>query len=169
MMKSPSESSSGDKSKQLDGHRRSFLGRLLAGGAAIAAVPVIAALARGGDEEAVTVVPVKGKGKGKGGKGKAAGGGKGGPVANAEALAARMIAEFDKDGDKALNQAELAAAIAAVHARGRTSQGQGTVGGESQRGVAGQGRGSGGGRRGGGTDGASAGGGGKGGGRGGRG
>lgn len=167
-MKSPSESSSGDKSKQLDGHRRSFLGRLLAGGAAIAAVPAIAALARG-EEDVVTVVPVKGKG----GKGKAAGGGMGGPVANAEALAARMIAEFDKDGDKALNQAELAAAIEAVHERGRTSQGQGTVGGKSQGGVAGQGRGTGagagGGRRGGGTGGASAGGRGKGGGRGGRG
>ncbi len=167
-MKSPSESSSGDKSKQLDGHRRSFLGRLLAGGAAIAAVPAIAALARG-EEDVVTVVPVKGKG----GKGRAAGGGMGGPVANAEALAARMIAEFDKDGDKALNQAELAAAIEAVHERGRTSQGQGTVGGKSQGGVAGQGRGTGagagGGRRGGGTGGASAGGRGKGGGRGGRG
>jgi hypothetical protein len=152
-MKSPSESSSGDKSKQLDGHRRSFLGRLLAGGAAIAAVPAIAALARG-EEDVVTVVPLKGKG----GKGKAAGGGMGGPVANAEALAKRMIAEFDKDGDKALNQAELAAAIQAM----RASQGQGTVGGKSQGGVAGQGRG-------GGTGGASAGGRGKGGGRGGRG
>ena len=167
-MKLPSESRSGDKSSQLEKHRRRFLGRLLAGGAAIVAVPAIAAIARG-EEDVVTVVPVKGRG----GKGKAAGGGMGGPVANAEALAVRMIAEFDKDGDKALNQAELAAAIKAVHERGRTSQGQGTAGGQSQGGVAGQGRGrgtrTGGGRRGGGTGGASAGGRGKGGGRGGRG
>lgn len=167
-MKSPSESSSGDKLKQLDGHRRSFLGRLLAGGAAIAAVPAIAAIARG-EEDVVKVVPVKGKG----GKGKAAGGGMGGPVANAEALAARMIKEFDKDDDKALDQAELAAAIKAVHERGRTSHGRGTAGGQSLEGVAGQRRGRGagarGGRRGGGTGGASAGGRGKGGGRGGRG
>ena len=167
-MKSPSESSSGDKLKQLDGHRRNFLGRLLAGGAAMAAVPAIAVVARG-EEDVVTVVPVKGKG----GKGRAAGGSTGGPVANAESLAARMIAEFDKDGDKALNQVELAAAIAAVHERGRTSQGQGTAGGQSQGGGAGQGRGrgtgTGGGRRGGGTGGASGGGRGKGGGRGGRG
>lgn len=163
-MKSRSES----KLKQLDGHRRSFLGKLLAGGVAIAAVPAIAAVARG-EEDVVTVVPVKGKG----GKGKAAAGGMGGPLANAEALAARMIAEFDKDGDKALSQAELAAAIKAVHERGRTSQGQGTAGRQSQGGVAGQGRGrgtgTGGGRRGGGTGGASAGGRGRGGGRGGRG
>ena len=164
-MKSPFESSSGEKLKQLDGHRRSFLGRLLAGGVAIAAVPAIAAIARG-EGDVVTVVPVKGKG----GKGKAAGDGMGGPVANAEALAARMIAEFDKDGDKALNQAELAAAMKAVHERGRTSHGQETAGGQSQGGVAGQGRGrgtgTGGGRRGGGAGGASAGGRGKGGGRG---
>ena len=167
-MKSPSESSSGDKLKQLGGHRRSFLGKLLAGGAAIAAVPAIAAVARG-EDDVVTVAPVKGKG----GKGKAAGGGMGGPVADVESLAERMIAEFDKDGDKALNQSELAAAIKAMHERGRTSQGQGTAGGQSQGGVAGQGRGrgtgTGGGRRGGGTGGASGGGRGKGGGRGGRG
>ena len=152
-MKSPSESSSGDKLSHVDGRRRSFLGKLLAGGAAIAAVPAIAALVRG-EEDVVRVVPVKGKG----GKGKAAGGGMGGPVVNAKALAKRMIAEFDKDGDKALNQEELAAAIQAM----RASQDQGTVGGKSQGGVAGQGRG-------GGTGGASAGGRGKGGGRGGRG
>ena len=62
----------GDKLNQLDGQRRSFLGRLLAGGVAIAAVPAIAVIARG-EEDVVTVVPVKGKG----GKGKAAGGGTG--------------------------------------------------------------------------------------------
>ena len=134
--------------------------RLLAGVATIAAVPAIVANA-GGEEDVVTVVPVKGKGD----KGKAAGGVKGGPVANAEALAAKMIAEFDKDDDKALNQTELAAAIKAVHERDRTSQGQGGVG------VQGRGRGAGarGGRRGGGAGGASASGRGKGGGRGGRG
>ena len=163
-MKSPSES----KLKQLDGHRRSFLGKLLAGGAAIAAVPVTAAVARG-EDDVVTVVPVKGKG----GKGKAAGGGISGPVASAESLAASIVAEFDKDGDKALNQAELAAAIKAMHERGRTSQGQGTAGGQSQGGVASQGRGrgtgTGGGRRGGGKGATSAGGRGRGGGRGGRG
>lgn len=123
----------------------------------MAAVPAIAAIARS-EEDVVTVLPVKGEG----GKGKAAGGGRGGPVANAEALAARMIAEFDKDGDKALNAAELAAAIKAMHERGPTSQGQGTAGGPSQGGVAGQGRGrgtgTGGGRRGGGTGGAAGGG-----------
>ena len=159
-MKSPSESSSGDKLEQLDGHRRSFLGRLLAGGAAIATVPAIAVIARG-EEDVVKVVPVKGKG----GKGKAAGGGMGGPVANAEALAARMIAEFDKDGDKALNQAELATAIKAMHERGQTLQGQGGVAGQGR----GRGTGAGGRRRGGGTGGAAAGGRGKGGGRRGRG
>lgn len=159
-MKSPSESSSGDKLEQLDGHRRSFLGKLLAGGVAIAAVPAIAAIARG-EEDVVKVVPVKGKG----GKGKAAGGGMGGPVANAEALAARMIAEFDKDDDEALNQKELAAAIKAMHERGQTLQGQGGVAGQGR----GRGTGAGGRRRGGGTGGAAAGGRGKGGGRGGRG
>ena len=166
-MKSPFESSSGDKLEQMDGHRRSFLGRLLAGGVTIASVPVTATIARG-EEDVVTVVPVQRKG----GKGKA-GSGMSGPVANAEALAARMIAEFDKDDDKAQHQAERAAAIKAVHERGRTSQGQGTAGGQSQGGVAGQGRGRGAGarngRRGGGTGGAPAGGRGKGGGRGGRG
>jgi hypothetical protein len=60
MMKSPFESSSGDKLKQLEGHRRSFLGRLLARGVAIAAVPAIAAIARG-EEDGLTVVTVKGR------------------------------------------------------------------------------------------------------------
>jgi hypothetical protein len=52
----------------------------------------------------------------------------GGPVADTEALAQRLIEEFDEDGDGALNQAELAEAIKTVHERSRRAQGQGAGG-----------------------------------------
>ena len=87
--------------------RRQFLRRLLGGGAAIAAIP--------------TTTIVLAAAGGKGGRRR---GGRGGPVADTKELAARLIKEFDKDGDKALNQTELAAAIKASHERGRQGTGE---------------------------------------------
>ena len=109
--------------EHVDQRRRGFLRNLLAGGAALVAVPAMSTYALGADAAAP------------GGKGK---GGAGGPAADPETLAARMIQEFDKDGDKALNQEELTAAIRASHERA----GQGKVGG------AGGGKGKGGGGKG---------------------
>lgn len=151
--------------QHVDERRRSFLGRLLAGGAALAAVPTMTTIALGDDE----AVPAA---KGKGGKGK---GGRGGPVEDTETIAARMIREFDKDGDSALNQEELAEAIKAAHERARQAHGKGggkgggAAGGKGKGGgTAGGGKGKGGGAGGGkGKGGGAAGGKGKGGGAGG--
>ena len=123
--------------QHVDERRRAFLGRLLAGGAALAATPSMTTIALGADAAAPA---------GKGGKGK---GGAGGPAADPETLAARMIQEFDKDGDKALNQQELTAAIRASHERAGQGKGGGAGGGKGKGGGAGGGKGKGGGAGGG--------------------
>ena len=105
----------------VDPKRRGFLAKMLAG---TVALPVMSTVALG-------QTPQEGKAKGKGGKGKggkgkggAAGKGKGqaagkGRTAGGDpaALAKRMISEFDKDGDAALNEAELTAALTAARER----------------------------------------------------
>ena len=116
--------------EHVDQRRRGFLRNLLAGGAALVAVPAMSTYALGAD----AVAPA-----GKGGKGK---GGAGGPAADPETLAARMIQEFDKDGDKALNQQELTAAIRASHERAGQGKGGGAGGGKG-KGGGGKGKGGG--------------------------
>jgi hypothetical protein len=123
--------------EHVDQRRRGFLRNLLAGGAALVAVPAMSAYALGADAAAPA---------GKGGKGK---GGAGGPAADPETLAARMIQEFDKDGDKALNQEELTAAIRASHERAGQGKGGGAGGAKGKGGGAGGGKGKGGGAGGG--------------------
>lgn len=122
--------------QHVDERRRGFLGKLLAGGAAVVAVPAMSSfvLAQGAP---------------------AAGGeGNGGPAADPAALATRIIQEFDKDGDGALNQAELTAAITAAHQRagkgkGGGAKGGGAAGGQGKGGGAAGGKGKGGGAAGG--------------------
>ena len=116
--------------EHVDQRRRGFLRNLLAGGAALVAVPARSTYALGADAAAPA---------GKGGKGK---GGAGGPAADPETLAARMIQEFDKDGDKALNQEELTAAIRASHERAGQGKGGG-AGGAKGKGGGGKGKGGG--------------------------
>jgi hypothetical protein len=123
--------------EHVDQRRRGFLRNLLAGGAALVAVPAMSTYALGADAAAPA---------GKGGKGK---GGAGGPAADPETLAARMIQEFDKDGDKALNQQELTAAIRASHERAGQGKGGGAGGAKGKGGGAGGGKGKGGGAGGG--------------------
>jgi hypothetical protein len=60
-----------------------------------------------------------------------------------------MIQEFDKDGDGALNQAELTAAITAAHQRAGKGKGGGAAGGKGKGGGAAGGKGKGGGAGGG--------------------
>ena len=121
--------------QEVDESRRGFLGKLLAGGAAAAAIPAMSSvvLAQGPGGQ--------GKGKGGGGKGKGGGGkGKGGPPEPAQ-LAAMLIKQHDKDGDGALNLKELTAALQAMRARMQAGKGKGGPGGQ---GPGGQGRGKGG-------------------------
>lgn len=95
----------------VNSRRRGFLTKLLTGGAVLAALPVMSTVALG-DEEA-------GGGKGKGGKGKGDGKGKGEGRMDPKRMAAQMLEKFDKDGDKALNEQELVAALTAFVERGR--------------------------------------------------
>ncbi len=96
----------------VDEKRRGFLTRLLTTGAAAAALPTMSTIALGAE-------PQEGPGRGQAGgagKGGDAGKGKGGfegkgGMMDPEIMAARMIEQFDKDGDKALNKKELAAAL----------------------------------------------------------
>lgn len=108
--------------RPIDERRRRFLGRLLAGGAAVAAIPAMTTIALGGEDDKAG----KGRGrrKNKGGQGKS---GPSGPRSDPAVLAERLIEKFDKDGDKALNQTELAAAITASHERNRRGQGEGAA------------------------------------------
>jgi hypothetical protein len=126
-MNTPHEDSLNQALEHVDPHRRGFLGKLFAGGAAVVAAPAMSSfvLAQGAP---------------------AAGGkGKGGATADPAALAAQMIREFDKDGDGALNQAELTAAITASHQRaGKGKGGAPAAGGGAP--AAGGGRGKGGGK-----------------------
>ena len=104
--------------QNVDERRRGFLGKLLVGGAAVVAAPAMSSfvLAQGALA--------------------AAGKGKGDPAADPAALATRMIQEFDKDGDGALNQTELTAAITAAHQRAGKGKGGGAAGGKGKGGGA---------------------------------
>lgn len=137
--------------QQVNSRRRGFLTKLLAGGAALAALPAMSTMALG-DEDA----PEGGKGKGgkgkggSGGKGKGDGGGQGkgtGGRMDPKKMAAEMLAKYDKDGDKALNEQELVAALTALAAqRGSGRGGQGGAGGSGKGGSQGKGKGGGGGK-----------------------
>jgi hypothetical protein len=85
--------------EQLNRGRRGFLGKLLAGGAAVAALPAMSKVALAAGQP--------GKCKGAAGKGN---GGKHEPAK----VAAEMIKTYDKDGDGALNASELTAALTAI-------------------------------------------------------
>ena len=114
-------------SEQVDVRRRGFLGKLLAGGAAFAALPAMSTVVLGENKQ-------KGSGKGKGSQG--------GPPDPAR-MAVELIKRFDKDGDKALNARELAQALTAMRERFRSRQGQGSRGqGQGSRGQRGRGQGS---------------------------
>lgn len=113
--------------QQVDERRRGFLGKLLVGSSAVIAAPAVSSFVLAQDAPA------------------AAGKGKGGPMKDPAALATRMIQEFDKDGDGALNHAELADAIAAVHQRAGKGKGSGAKGG-GVAGGQGKGRGAAGGK-----------------------
>ena len=108
------------KTRPADG-RRSFLAKLLGGGIAAGIIPATAAVALGDPQAAQ-----KPAGKGKRG-GRKGGGGKG---PNPAELAAKLIREFDQDGDNALNAAELAKAIEALRKMrgGRGKRGAGGAG-----------------------------------------
>lgn len=130
----------------VDARRRGFLTKLLAGGAAAAALPVMSTVALGAE-------PGQGGGKGKGGKGKGGAGkggaGKGDGARDPQAMATRMIQEHDKDGDGALNARELANALTAMAERraggqGAGGQGPGGAGKGKGKGAGGAGKGKGG-------------------------
>lgn len=130
----------------VDGRRRGFLGKLLAGGAAAAALPMTSTVAFGAEQ-------AQGGGKGKGGKGKGGKGAKGGGQGqddaaqrDPKAMAARLIKEHDKDGDGALNVTELEAALKAMQKRrenmgdgGADAAGKGKGGGGKGKGGKGKG------------------------------
>ena len=124
--------------EQVDERRRSFLGKLLTGGAAVAALPTMSTVVLGEDRPGAG----KGKGgKGKGGPGGGEGKGKGGGRPDPAQMAARMIATPDKDNDGALNAKELAAALQAMMSQ-RGGQGNGQGGGQGKgKGAAGNGGG----------------------------
>ena len=114
-------------SEQVNVRRRGFLGKLLAGGAAFAALPAMSTVVLGENKQ-------KGSGKGKGSQG--------GPPDPAK-MAVELIKRFDKDGDKALNARELAQALTAMRERFRSRQGQGSRGqGQGSKGQRGRGQGS---------------------------
>jgi hypothetical protein len=112
--------------ERVDVRRRGFLGKLLAGGAAFAALPAMSTVVLGENNQ-------QGGGKGKGGKGKGGKGkgGKGGRPDPAR-LAVELIKRFDKDGDKALNAKELAQALIAMRDRFRGGKGKGGFGGKGK-------------------------------------
>jgi len=118
----------------VDPCRRGFLAKLLASGGAVAALPTMSTIALGGDD-------LGGVGKGPGAKGK---GGKGkGDGPDPTRMAANMIRQFDKDGDNALNERELAAALTNLRQRRRSGEGQGRFGGGKGKGGPGSGSGKG--------------------------
>lgn len=89
--------------QHVDESRRGFLGKLLAGTAAAAAIPAMSSVALGDDR------PDRGKGKGDG-KGR-------GDRPSPGDIAKRLIQQHDKDGDGALNEKELTAALEALFSR----------------------------------------------------
>ncbi len=82
--------------EHVDVCRRGFLGKLLAGGAAVAALPATSTVVFGKGQQ--------GAGKGKGG------------ARDPAKMATEMIKTYDKDGDGALNDKELTAALTAMAA-----------------------------------------------------
>jgi len=130
-----------DALQQVEPQRREFLAKLIAGGVALPAMSSVAFAQGAGKGKGGGA----GKAKGAGGKGKGgAGKGKGGPGTSrpdpAE-FAARLLKEFDKDGDKALNIDELTAALTKMAER-RGMQGQ-TGTGKGKGDGAGKGKGKG--------------------------
>jgi hypothetical protein len=122
--------------EQLNPSRRRFFGKLLAGTAAVAALPVMSSIAMADDDD-----DDRPRGKGKGrrdGKGK----GKGGRLDPAQ-LAARLIEAHDKDGDGKLSVKELTAALRAMQSRRGRGKGEGKGGPGRGKGK-GQGKGKGG-------------------------
>ena len=113
----------------IDPKRRGFMSKLLAGGAAALALPAISSVALGEEPQE------EGRGKGKGNAG------------DPEAFAARLIEQFDKDDDGALNKRELAAALKMMMQRrggpmaGRGGQGNGGFQGKGNGGFQGKGKG----------------------------
>ncbi len=120
--------------------RRGFLTTLLAGVSTgfmgIAVVPLLTAIGRGAP-------PPRNGGRGGGGGRGGQGGGRGGngqagngQAGNGQAgngqgpaqLAAMLIQRFDQDGDRALNQRELAMALMAMQQRMNAAGGQGAGG-----------------------------------------
>ncbi len=91
--------------EHVDVGRRGFLGKLLAGGAAVAALPA-------------TSTVVFGKGQQGAGKGRAR---------DPAKMAAKLIKTYDKDGDGALNNTELTAALTAIAHRHGKGGGTGKV------------------------------------------
>src|SRR6476660_8817881 len=89
----------------IDVGRRGFLGKLLAGGAAVAALPAMSTVVLGKGQQ--------GAGKGKGG------------AHDPAKMAAEMIKTYDKDGDGALNDKELTAALTAIAERRAAHHGKG--------------------------------------------
>ena len=116
--------------EEVDERRRGFLGKLLAGGAAVVALPAMSTVVLGEQGQ-------NGAGKGKGGKGK--GGGKGG-MRDPAKMAAMLIKKFDKDGDNALNRTELTAALTEM-AKHRGGGGKGKGGGRGKGKGGGKGKG----------------------------
>lgn len=138
--------------------RREFLARLIAGGLAVPAMTSVALAQPPGGFGGKGAGGFSGKGKGGGGMqgkggfaGKGQGGmqgkGKGGMSGGADpaAMAAKLLQEYDKDGDQALNLKELTAALQSLsERRGNMGAGKGNgLAGKGSGGFAGKGKGKG--------------------------
>lgn len=108
-------------------NRRGFFAKLLVAGGATAAFPALASMSLAQGERD------REKGKGKGGR-----------RPNPSDIAKRLIEQFDKDGDGALNVAELTKALEALRSRGRGPGGPGGPGKGKGKGKGGPGKGKGG-------------------------
>lgn len=135
--------------------RRAFLARFIAGSLAVPAMTSVALAQPPGGFGGKGAGGFNGKGKGGSGlqgKGGLAGKGRMTGSADPAALAARLLQEFDKDGDQALNVRELTAALKSLSERrgmmGGAGKGNGGLAGKGKGngtgGFAGKGKGSGG-------------------------
>ena len=102
----PNDTETSNALEQVDPQRRGFLAKMLAGSVAL---PVMSSMVLGATPQDGSGKGGKGKGDGKGkggstGKGGSAGKGKGQPGGDPAELAKQLLSEFDKDGDKALNE-----------------------------------------------------------------
>lgn len=100
--------------------RRGFLTKIVAGSVALATASAVIAAPPGQGQG-------KGNGQGKGQNGKGPGG-KGPGMMDPAQLAGRLIQEYDKDGDGALNARELAEALKAMRERRSQMGGAGPQG-----------------------------------------